>query len=209
MKHSSVIPGKVRYAGIIALFLFAIFSAACVSTDSIKEVSRLHASGKLAAANEMLLVLAKSGNVAAQAWLGANYASGKDIEQDFKKSFYWQLKAAEQGHIIAQYNVAVLYARGRGAVKNNKHAVYWFRKAADAGMPQAQLHMGLMREKGWGVSRCPYTASKWYYRAGQTFIDHRNLKMARHVQQKIQSILPGYYLAQQLKDEIFLDGGNK
>lgn len=207
MKHSSSKQGKIHYTGIIIL-LFAVLSAACVSPSSIKEVSRLQASNKIAAANEMLLDLAKSGDVVAQAWLGAMYASGTKIDRDFKKSFYWQRKAAQQGHVIAQYSVAVLYARGKGTIKNNKQAVYWFRKAADAGLPQAQMHMGLMREKGWGVSRCPYAASKWYYQSGQTFIEHRNLKMARHVQQKIQSILPGYYLAQQLKDEIFLSGGS-
>lgn len=196
-------------AGIAFLFVFVTVLSGCASTGSVQEASRLQSSGELVKAEAMLLGLAKSGDVAAQARLGAMYGAGNSIKRDYEKSFYWQQKAAKRGHIIAKYNIAVLYARGRGVAENKKQAVYWFRQAADAGMPQAQLHMGLMREKGWGVSRCSYEASKWYHRAGQTFIERRNLKMAQHAQQQIQRILPGYNLAQQLKDEIFLSGSSQ
>jgi TPR repeat protein len=191
----------------VYLFLFISILFGCTTTGSIHEASQLQRSGEGAAAETMLLDLAKSGDVAAQAYLGAMYGAGNGVERDYKKSLYWQQKAAKQGHIVAQYNVAVLYARGNGVTKSNEEAVYWFGQAAEAGMPRAQLHMGLMYEKGWGTNRCPYEASKWYYRAGQTFIEHRNLKMAGHAQQQIQRILPDYYLAQQLRDEIFLAGG--
>lgn len=195
--------------GIIILGLFLSLVSGCVSTGSAGEASRLHRSSKVVEAETMLLKLAKSGDVAAQAWLGAMYGAGNGVKRDYVKSFYWQQKAAKQGHSVAQYNIAVLYARGRGVAKSNEEAAYWFRQAAEAGMPQAQLHMGLMHEKGWGTIRCPYEASKWYYRAGQTFVEHNNLKMARHARRQIQRILPDYYLAQQLKDEIFLGGSAK
>lgn len=189
------------------LFLLFLLASACTTTVSIENAARLHKNGQYGAAEKMLLVLAASGDVAAQARLGTLYASGATVRKDFSKAFHWQLKAAAQGHVISQYNVAVLYARGKGTNKNYRQAVHWFRQAAKSGMPQAQLHMGLMREKGWGLSRCPYAASNWYYRAGQTFIEQQNLKMAQHAQQEIQRILPGYYLARQLRDEIFLSGG--
>ncbi len=194
-----------------AVCLLALISVlfGCTTTGSVHEASQLQRSGKGAAAETVLLDLAKSGDVAAQAHLGAMYGAGNGVKRNYKKSFYWQQKAAKRGHIIAQYNIAVLYAQGRGTEKNNKLAAYWFTQASNAGMPQAQLHMGLMHEKGWGVIRCPYEASKWYYLAGQTFIEHRNLKMAGHAQRQIQRILPDYYLAQQLKDEVFLAGGVK
>ena len=201
MKLGFTESGADLRVAIIFLFVFTVVSSACVSTASVDEIFRPQRNGKVGEAEKMLTVLATSGDSVAQARLGAMYSAGYAVKKDFSKSFYWQLKAAKQGHIIAQYNVAVLYARGKGVNKNNKQAVHWFRRAADAGMPQAQLHMGLMREKGWGLSRCPYAASRWYYRAGQTFIEHSNLKMAQHAQQKIQRILPGHYLAQQLKDE--------
>lgn len=194
-------------AACLIVFIFVL--SGCTTTGSVQEASQLQRSGEVAAAETMLLSLAESGDVEAQAYLGAMYGAGKSVKRDYKKSFYWQQKAAKQGHTVAQYNVAVLYARGSGVTKSNQEAVYWFQQAAKAGMPRAQLHMGLMHEKGWGTNRCPYEASKWYYRAGQTFIEHRNLKMAGHAQQQIQRILPDYYLAQQLKDEIFLAGGVK
>ena len=197
-----------KCVGIVILCLMISLVSGCV-TPSIGRATRLHASGKVVEAETMLLELAKSGDVAAQAWLGAMYGAGNGVKRDYVKSFYWQQKAAKQGHSVAQYNIAVLYARGRGVAKSNEEAAYWFRQAAEAGMPQAQLHMGLMHEKGWGTIRCPYEASKWYYRAGQTFVEHNNLKMARHARRQIQRILPNYYLAQQLKDEIFLGGWAK
>lgn len=199
--------GIGMHTGIVFLLVFVFAISGCASTASVQEVSRLHESGKDSEAGKMLLDLAKSGDVAAQAWLGAMYAEGKNVKRDYAKSFYWQQKAAKQGHTIAQYNIAVLLARGQGVGSNEKQAADWFRRAANAGMPQAQLHMGLLHEKGWGVVRCHVEASKWYYRAGQTFIRQRNLKMARYAQQQIRRLMPDYYLAQQLKDEIFLAGG--
>lgn len=195
--------------GVISLFVVIVVLPGCVTKASVQEAFRLRNSGETAEAEAMLIGLAKSGDVAAQGSLGAMYGTDSGNKRDYVKSFYWQQKAANRGHIVAQYNIAVLYSRGRGVAKNKKLAAHWFRQAADAGMPQAQLHMGLVHEKGWGVIRCPYEASKWYYRAGQTFIEHSNLKMARHAQQQIQRLLPNYYLVQQLKDEIFLAGGTR
>ncbi|MFV1996822.1 MAG: tetratricopeptide repeat protein [Acidiferrobacterales bacterium] len=192
-----------------AVFLFAIFFVlvGCATTGSVDKASQLERNGKVAAAEAMLLGLAKSGDIAAQANLGAMYGVGKSVKRDYKKSFSWQQKAAKRGHTIAQYNIGVLYARGNGVAKDYKAAAYWFRQAAEAGMPEAQLHMGLMHEKGWGTIRCHYAASKWYYRAGKTFIEQGDLKMARYAQKQIQRLLPDYYLTQQLRDEIFLAGG--
>jgi len=191
----------------VVLFAFISVLSGCATTGSVEKASQLQKNGEVVAAETMLLGLAKSGDVAAQAYLGVMYSAGNGVKRDYEKSFRWQQKAAKQGHTIAQYNIAVLYARGDGVAKNYKAAAYWFRQAAEAGMPQAQLHMGLMHEKGWGTIRCHYAASKWYYRAGKTFIENRDLKMARYAQQQIKRLLPDYYLAQQLKDEIFLAGG--
>lgn len=209
MKRPTARFNSGTHAGNVFLLLLALSLSACATTASMDKANSLHTDGKFVAAENMLLDLARSGNVTAQARLGVLYASGKNFKKADAKAFHWQRKAAMQGHVIAQYNVAVLYARGRGTLKNNRQAVHWFRQAAESGMPQAQLHMGLMREKGWGTSRCPYAASKWYYRAGQTFIDKRNLRMAQHARQEIERILPGYYLGRQLRDEIFLSGGKK
>ena len=170
---------------------------------------KLHRSGKAAAAASALEKLARKGDANAQAYLGAMYGVGDGVKRDTGLALKWQLKAAEQGHVLAQYNAAVLLARGDKNSRDLKEAAKWFQKAGEAGLPEAQLHMGLMHEKGWGITRCPYEASKWYHRAGMSFLAQNNVKMAVHARDKIIRLLPDYYLATQLTDEIFLHGASR
>jgi TPR repeat protein len=147
---------------------------------------------------------AREGNLKAQVYLGALYASGDGVAVDYARARYWEEKAAEQGDAKSQYNLGVLYARGLGTPQDLPRAVYWFRKAADQGLAEAQLHMGLMREKGWGIHRCPYAASAWYFRAGESFLEKNNVAMAQRALAAIKRLLPNYYLANELSDEIFM-----
>ncbi|MCG6976371.1 MAG: sel1 repeat family protein [Acidiferrobacterales bacterium] len=187
--------------------LFATVAGA--STPDFDQAVNLHRSGKSAQALTALTALANKGDANAQAYLGAMYASGDGVRLDTAEALKWQLKAAEQGHVLAQYNAAVLLARGDKNSRNLKEAAKWFQKAGEAGLPEAQLHMGLMHEKGWGITRCPYEASKWYYRAGMSFLQQNNVKMAIRARDNIVRLLPNYYLASQLSDEIFLHGAAK
>lgn len=147
---------------------------------------------------------AAAGDLKAQAYLGALYASGRGLALDYRRARYWEEKAARQGDAKSQYNLGVLYARGLGGEQDLRRAVTWFRRAANQGLAEAQLHMGLMREKGWGIRHCPYAASSWYFRAGETFLAQNNVAMARRAASAINRILPGYYLASELSDEIFM-----
>jgi TPR repeat protein len=180
-----------------------------VAAVDYDQAVRWHRAGKFVQAVDALTTLAEGGDVNAQAYLGAMYGSGNGVTRNLPLALKWQRKAARKGHVLAQYNTAVLLARGVNGSQNLKEAVMWFRKAGEAGLPEAQLHMGLMHEKGWGITRCPYEASKWYYRAGITFLSENNLKMAIHARDNIQRLLPDYYLAKQLSDEIFLHGPGK
>ena len=192
-----------------ATLVFIALSAPILAADSFEQAVDWHRSGEPTKAVNSLTRLAEKGDIDAQAYLGAMYGSGDGVTRNYKLALKWQLKAAKKGHVLAQYNVAVLLARGKKGSRNLRQAVVWFRKAAEAGFPQAQLHMGLMREKGWGIDRCPYEASNWYYRAGKTFLGQNNLKMAVHARDNILRLLPDYYLATQLSDEIFLHGSGK
>jgi hypothetical protein len=168
--------------------------------------NRLAQPGKGATSPTLSLVhqSARDGNLKAQAYLGALYASGDGVAVDYARARYWEEKAATQGDAKSQFNLGVMYARGLGTSEDLPRAVYWFRKAADQGLAEAQLHMGLMREKGWGIHRCPYAASSWYFRAGESFLEKNNVAMARQALAAIRRLLPHYYLATELSDEIFL-----
>jgi TPR repeat protein len=194
---------------VLALLISCAPIGQVAAAAGFDQAVRWHRAGKSVQAVNALTTLAEKGDVDAQAYLGAMYGSGNGVARNLPLALKWQRRAAGKGHVLAQYNTAVLLARGVNGSRNLKEAVKWFRKAGEAGLPEAQLHMGLMHEKGWGITRCPYEASKWYYRAGMTFLSQNNLKMAIHARDNIQRLLPDYYLATQLSDEIFLHGSVK
>ena len=55
--------------------------------------------------------LAEQGHAEAQFTLGAMYAAGEGVPQDFVEAVRWYRLAAEQGHAWAQYNLGVRYPR--------------------------------------------------------------------------------------------------
>ena len=194
---------------LVPLILVFLINVTTVMASEFDQAVELHHSGRSGKAVQILSKLARAGDVDAQAYLGAMFASGNGVPQDLKLALKWQRAAASKGHVLAQYNTAVLLARGDKNNRDLEEAAYWFQKAGEAGLPEAQLHMGLMHEKGWGTKRCPYEASKWYYRAGMSYLEQDNLGMAIHARDNILRLLPDYYLATQLSDEIFLHGSAK
>ncbi len=185
----------------LALFL-SVSLAACQSGPDVALAKP--GAGATSPALRLLHRQAAAGDVKVQAYLGAMYASADGVALDYRRARYWEEKAAQQGDAKSQYNLGVLYARGLGGEQDLQRAVDWFRRAANQGLAEAQLHMGLMREKGWGIRHCPYAASSWYFRAGETFLAQNNVAMARRALAAINRILPGYYLASELSDEIFM-----
>lgn len=194
---------------LVPVFLIFLVNIASAFAGEFDRAVQLHQSGEASKAVTILSRLAKAGDIDAQAYLGAMYGSGNGVPKDLQLALKWQRAAASKGHVLAQYNTAVLLARGDKNSRNLEEAAKWFQKAGEAGLPQAQLHMGLMHEKGWGITRCPYQASKWYFRAGMSYLAQDNLKMAIHARDNILRLLPDYYLATQLSDEIFLHGATK
>lgn len=74
---------------------------------------------------------ANAGHAGAQYNMGAFYAEGKVVEQDYKKAAEWFEKAAEQGLKDAQFNLASIYHQGLGGLKDPEKAEYWARKYKD------------------------------------------------------------------------------
>lgn len=74
---------------------------------------------------------AAKGGAKAQHALGALYAFGRGVRQDYAKARGWYEKAAAQGNAMAQYNLGSLYALGQGVPQDNVRAYMWFNLAAD------------------------------------------------------------------------------
>lgn len=75
------------------------------------------------------------GYPSAQFDLGALYDYSNLVKCNYKKAFYWYMKAAEQGYGSALNSVGFCYYHGIYVRKNEKKAVYWYKKAAEAGDP--------------------------------------------------------------------------
>jgi TPR repeat protein len=65
--------------------------------------------------------------------LGALYAHGQGVAQDYGKAREWLQKAADAGNPDAMNALGALYANGQGVAQDYDKAREWFQKAADAG----------------------------------------------------------------------------
>ena len=69
--------------------------------------------------------LAEQGDAAAQFAVGAHYATGEDVPQDYAEAVRWFTLAAEQGHVGAQATLGAYYWSGRGVPTDLVKAYLW------------------------------------------------------------------------------------
>jgi putative methionine-R-sulfoxide reductase with GAF domain len=72
-----------------------------------------------------LRTLAEKGDAAAQFAVGAAYATGDDVPQDYVEAVRWFSQAAEQGHVVAQATLGAYYWAGRGVTPDLVKAYFW------------------------------------------------------------------------------------
>ncbi len=82
---------------------------------------------------------AQGGDPAAQFALGARYATGEEVRQDYTEAVRWFTLAAERGHIIAQATLGAYYWAGRGVPQDLTKAYFWS-VLAQAGGDQASKY---------------------------------------------------------------------
>ena len=86
-----------------------------------------------------LRAVAEKGDPAAQFALGARYATGEEVTQDYTEAVRWFTLAAEQGHILSQATLGAYYWAGRGVPQDLTKAYYWS-VLAQAGGDQASKY---------------------------------------------------------------------
>ena len=69
--------------------------------------------------------LAEEGDPAAQFALGARYATGEGVSQNYSEAVRWFAKAGEQGHVVAQATLGAYYWAGRGVPQDLGKAYFW------------------------------------------------------------------------------------
>jgi putative methionine-R-sulfoxide reductase with GAF domain len=69
--------------------------------------------------------LAEEGDPAAQFAMGARYATGEGVSQNYSDAVRWFSKAGEQGHVVAQATLGAYYWAGRGVPQDLTKAYFW------------------------------------------------------------------------------------
>ena len=74
---------------------------------------------------DRLRQLAEQGDAAAQFAMGAHYAVGDGVPQDYATAARWFARAANQGHVPAQATLGAYYWAGTGVPKDLDKAYFW------------------------------------------------------------------------------------
>ena len=88
---------------------------------------------------------ANQGDAEAQCNLGACYANGTGVPQDYTEAVRWYRLAADQGLAIGQYNLGYHLYNGLGVKPDRKEALGWLKKASAQEDEDAKL---LLRQIG-------------------------------------------------------------
>lgn len=96
---------------------------------------------------QALHVLADQGDPTAQFAIGARYATGEDVPQDYAEAVRWFTKAAEQGHVAAQATLGAYYWAGRGVPPDLAQAYFWSFLAEAGGDEASRSRVALLASR--------------------------------------------------------------
>jgi hypothetical protein len=132
--RSRIILASVAVAIVLALGLFVVprvrskappsQPAATVNPDSSKSV-KANRSSAGAFGLEGLRQLAQQGDAESQFALGARYATGDEVKQDYVEAARWFALAADRGNAAAQSTMSAYYWSGTGVPQDLSKAYFW------------------------------------------------------------------------------------
>jgi len=120
--------------------------------------------------------LAQQGDATAQFALGAHFATGEGVPQDYTQAAHWFSLAAEQGHVVAQATLGAYYWAGRGVTQDLSKAYFWSILAQSGGDEASKyrveaLASRLSREE---IISAQQQANEWLAQHGLTVKDAAN-----------------------------------
>jgi TPR repeat protein len=96
---------------------------------------------------ESIRKLAEQGDAAAQFAMGARYATGEEVPQDYNEAVRWFSMAAEQGHVISQATLGAYYWAGRGVPQDLVKAYLWSVLAKAAGDEASKYRVSVLASR--------------------------------------------------------------
>jgi putative methionine-R-sulfoxide reductase with GAF domain len=114
--------------------------------------------------------LAEQGDATAQFSVGARYATGEEVPQDYSEAVRWFSMAAEQGHIAAQATLGAYYWVGRGVPEDLVKAYFWSVLAQAGGDEASKYRVALLASR---MSRAQIAAAQ--QQANEWIKEHQSL----------------------------------
>jgi len=133
-------------------------------TTQSKAVSRSSGSGTSAENLPSLRRLADQGDPTAQFAIGARYATGEEVPQDYAQAVRWFTKAAEQGQVAAQATLGAYYWAGRGVSPDLTKAYFWSFLAEAGGDEASRSRVALLASRltRGQILAAQKQASEWF-----------------------------------------------
>lgn len=120
------------------------------------------------------------GHASSMWMLSGAYETGESVEQDWGKSLYWQIKAAEAGHVEAQHGLEMQHEHGDLKSKIDDEQVFnWYVWSAEHGYVWAQLFLAETYFHGEGVHQDAEEAVHWYIQAANQGEHHAQLQLGK------------------------------
>ena len=93
---------------------------------------------------EQLRTLAERGDPSDEYALGARYAFGDGVGQNYSEAVRWFFRAAEQGHVLSQATLGAYYMAGRGVSVDLSKAYFWAYVARSGGDKGSKLRVEML-----------------------------------------------------------------
>jgi TPR repeat protein len=117
--------------------------------------------------------LAEQGDAAVQFAVGARYATGDGIDQDYAEAARWFSMAAAQGNVSAEGTLAAYYLSGTGVSKDFSKAYFWALLAQAGGDQASKYRVAILASR---MTRAQLVAVQ--EQANQWLNDHRSISPA-------------------------------
>ncbi|MFA5955511.1 sel1 repeat family protein [Hyphomicrobium sp.] len=112
-------------------------------------------------------VAASKGDPSAEFEVGARFAEGEGVKQDFAEAAKWYRRSADQGFAQAQYRLATLYERGLGLKADRGQATNWYLLAAKQGNIKAMHNLAVLSANQTDRSPDYTSAALWFEEAAK------------------------------------------
>jgi TPR repeat protein len=133
----------------------AIPDSAIASNDAPRNLPKLTLSAVRAQAER--------GDANAEFELGAKYASGEDVPQNYAEAVKWFTQAADQGNVLAAATLGAFYWAGRGLPQDYVSAYTWSTIAKEGGDEASKYRVAILasRMTASEVNQAQRRATAW------------------------------------------------